>query len=64
MEENTDVETTEFEREQEVRSLLEVDETKLGEIWRRHDGGKSLDEIAIETTTEKGNISNYIRLAN
>ncbi len=64
MEEDRDLEADEFDREREVRSLLEVDETKLGEIWRRHDAGKSHDEISLETTTEKGNVSNYIRLAN
>jgi len=63
MDEDTGVETTEFDREREVRSLLEVDETKLGEIWRKHNEEKSLDEIAAETSTEKGNVSNYLRLA-
>lgn len=57
------VESYEFNREEEVRKLLDADETKLGEIWRMHDAGKSLDDIVLESSTEKGNVSNFLRLA-
>jgi hypothetical protein len=48
----------------EVRAAMEVDETRMGDVWRGTQSGKSPDEIAAELGTQTSSfVGKYLRFA-
>lgn len=49
-----------FDRPREVGQILDEDDTRLGEIWRRHRAGESVTQIALEYEVTTAPVHAYL----